>query len=94
MSRKHLGRKGGRRPLQIMVCAKLFSENHRLSGWDWNSGFHLGLFAPGDIWQYLVTFWVVATQGKGATSMYSAEALTIAKHLTIHRTVPHNKIII
>ena len=40
-------RKVGRKPLQRMVCAKLyFVENDKLSGWDWNNGSQLAVICP------------------------------------------------
>lgn len=78
-----------------MVCAELFFQR-TTSYLDGTGTVALNwmLFAPRDIWQYLVIFGVVETLRKGAMSMYLAEALTIAKHLTIYRTVSHTKIII
>lgn len=46
--------------------------------------------ATWDIWQCLKSFWVVTTEGRGATSISWAEARDAAKPI-MYRTAPHNK---
>lgn len=50
----------------------------------------LNFCAPWDIWQCLKSFWVVTTEGRGATSISWAEARDAVKP-TMYRTAPHNK---
>lgn len=92
MSRRHLGRKVGISPLQRIAHAKpYFSENYKLPGWVWSSSSHLETIWPWGIFGSICDTRDVITWGKGAMSLYWAEAWVVTKHPTIHRTVPHNK---
>ena len=76
MIRRHLGRKV-RSPLQRITYETIFRELQviytSLEQW-----FSPGYYLPsGNIWQYLVTFGIVATQGVGAMNMHWKEPVLL-----------------